>query len=172
MYAISDRDKELLVRLLPVLPADSPDLRTYNLLRQCRRVLRRMQRRDDSMRTKYEDSLIDIVCRVSGLTRARLMSATRERPAPWCRYMIADWLVRHDGYTTTAAGDAVGLSHSTVVQRCRDMERTLSLPGFERELQIWREFQRIAEANYGGYGNAALDKDYDFDTKDGDGGED
>lgn len=89
--------------------------------------------------------LVAIVAGVSGETFNTILSGSRRRPLPVCRYLVARELYLR-GYSSTSAGAEVGIDHATVLFGIRQLAM-MHTGGYERELEIEHDFTRIMESD-------------------------
>ena len=80
--------------------------------------------------------LVAIVAGVSGETFNTILSGTRRRPLPICRYIVARELYKR-GYSLPRAGAELGIDHATVLHACKQIEQRLSIEKkFQHEVEM------------------------------------
>ena len=89
--------------------------------------------------------LVAIIAGVSGETFNTILSGGRRRPLPFCRYIVARELYKR-GYSLPRAGAELGIDHATVLHGIRQLD-SMNTGGYERELEILRDFTRILESD-------------------------
>ena len=93
------------------------------------------------------DQTRQIVAVVAGIADVRfnaILSGSRKRPLPICRYLVAQELVLR-GMTTSAAGREININHATVLHGRAALEEITEANGYydTDELFIIREFRRL-----------------------------
>lgn len=96
--------------------------------------------------TDQARQLVAVAAGIAGETYNTVLSGTRKRPLPICRYLVAQELVRQ-GLSTVAAGRELNINHATVTHGKAVLDKITEDNGYYNtdELFIKREFQRLKD---------------------------
>lgn len=96
--------------------------------------------------TDQTRQLVAVVAGIADVTFNAILSGSRKRPLPICRYLVAQELVNRD-LTTSAAGHELNIDHASVTHGRAVLDKITEANGYADtdELFIVKEFQRLKD---------------------------